>query len=81
MSGAGAEVSSDDWAAAQIAMADLDSLRSITAIALADLDLLYADATLAFEQRQILAQAREEVTGYLREEDATLAELRNTIGQ
>ncbi|WP_209347251.1 hypothetical protein [Pontixanthobacter sp. CEM42] len=80
-SGAGAEVTSDAWAAAQIAMADLDSLRSVTAVALADLDLLFVDSTLAFEQREAVAEVREEVIGYLREEDAALARLRNSIGQ
>ncbi|MDN3645825.1 hypothetical protein QWY75_06370 [Pontixanthobacter aestiaquae] len=78
--GTRAEVTSNAWAAAQIAMADLDSLRSVTAVALADLDLLFVDATLAFEQRQKVAEARDEVIAYLREEDATLADLRARAG-
>ena len=80
-SGANAPITSNAWAAAQVAMADLDSLRSVTAVALADLDLLFVDATLAFEQRQAVTAARDEVIGYVREEDAILAELRNRIGQ
>ncbi|MXO89738.1 hypothetical protein [Pontixanthobacter aquaemixtae] len=80
-SGVGAAVTSDSWAAAQVAMADLDSLRSVTAVALGDLDLLYVDATLAFEQRQAVAAARDEVIGYVREEDRVLAELRGNFGR
>ena len=79
--GADAELSSNAWATAQIAISDLESLRSITAVALGDLDLMFADATLAFEKRQAVAAARDEVLGYLRVEDSTLAELRSRLPQ
>lgn len=78
--GAGAAVASDRWAAAQVALADLDSARSRAAIPLGDLDLLYADATLAWQDREAIAAAREEVIGMVTEEDAILARLRNRIG-
>ena len=78
--GAGAAIASERWAAAQVALADLDSARSRAAIQLGDLDLLYTDATLAWQEREAIAAAREEVTGMIAEEDAILARLRNQIG-
>lgn len=72
--GAGVETSS--WAAAQVALADLDSHRSRTAVALGDLDLIFADATLAFELREPIAAARSEVANMIAQEDAILTELR-----
>lgn len=78
--GAGAGVASDRWAAAQVALADLDSARSRAAVSLGDLDLLYADATLAWQEREAITAARDEVTGMIAEEDAILARLRNRIG-
>jgi hypothetical protein len=78
--GAGAAIASERWAAAQIALADLDSARSRAAIQLGDLDLLYTDATLAWQERETIGTAREEVTGMIAEEDAILARLRNRMG-
>ena len=75
-SGRGAAVASNSWASAQVALADLDSIRSNTAIALGDLDLIFTDATLGFVERGKVAQARDQVLAMVREEDAILAELR-----
>lgn len=72
-SGAGAE--SNRWASAQIALADLDSARSQTAIPLADLDMLHADAALTLEQRRDIINARNAVTGMIAEQDAVLSTL------
>lgn len=72
---------SDSWAAAQVALADLDSLRSQAAVVLADLDLLWADATL--EQgspREAIGAAREAVQAMIRSEDEVLARLRGRVG-
>lgn len=75
----GAAVESNAYADAQIALADLDSHRSRTAVALGDLDLLFAEATLAFELRAPIAEVRSEVAALIAREDAVLAELRGAI--
>lgn len=74
--GRGSATASDNWARAQIALGDLDSLRSQTAVFLGDLDLLYVDATLAFEQREAVGKVRDIVISLVTEEDAELARLR-----
>ncbi|MFZ1742694.1 MAG: hypothetical protein WAT93_07560, partial [Pontixanthobacter sp.] len=45
--GRGAATASDNWAASQVALGELDSLRSQAAVYLGDVDLLFVDATLA----------------------------------
>ncbi|MXO67616.1 hypothetical protein [Pelagerythrobacter marinus] len=75
----GAPVETDRYAAAQVALADLDSHRSRTAIALGDLDALYAQATLTFEARAPIAAARDAVTALVGEQDAILARLRAAL--
>ena len=76
---AGTTVGDDRWGTAQVALASLDSQRSQAAEVLADFDLLFADTTLAFEQREDVGKARNEAEARLREEDAILAELRGAI--
>lgn len=75
----GAPITDDRWAAAQVALADLDSSRSQAAIALGHLDLLFADAALAQVQREEIVGARAEVSALIAEEDRVLAELRGAI--
>ncbi len=75
----GAGVETNSWAAAQVALADLDSHRSRTAVALGDLDLIFADATLAFELREPIADAHSQVADMIAQEDAILAELRGAL--
>lgn len=77
--GGGAGVESDRWAAAQVALADLDSIRSQTAVALGDLDLLFAEATLSFTDRAAVEQTRADVLALIREEDRVLAGLRERV--
>ncbi|GMM94090.1 hypothetical protein [Qipengyuania sp. MTN3-11] len=72
----GAEIGSDSWASAQVALADLDSIRSDTAIALADLDILAIAAEVQAEDKAGIEAARAEVLTLVSEEDRTLAELR-----
>lgn len=71
---------SDSWASAQVALADLDASRSIAAVALGDLDVMFIDATVADEQRAAIAATRTEVVGLVGEEDAVLARLRGRVG-
>lgn len=67
---------SNAWAEAQIALGDLESKRSQAALALGDLDLLYAAASTGFVDRTDIDEARERVIGWIAEEDAVLAGLR-----
>ncbi|MGB3753586.1 MAG: hypothetical protein WA954_06780 [Parerythrobacter sp.] len=78
-SGAGSAITSDRRSAALVALASLDSQRSQAAVVLADLDLIYVDTTLAFEQRNRVAQVREKALQRVREQDAVLAELRGAL--
>lgn len=77
--GSGADIESDAWAAAQIALADLDSQRSQAATALGDLDVLFVEATLEVQAREEIDRARQHVITLLREEDRQLAELRAKV--
>lgn len=76
---AGADTESDRWASAQIALADLDSARSQTAIPLADLDMLHADAALTLEQRKDIGDVRSAVTSMIAEQDAVLSTLQRKM--
>ncbi len=84
--GRGAAPGSESWSVAQVALADLESSRSEAMIALADLDRLYVEASLAAAQSggspelDAVAKAREEVAGWIAEEDAVLAGLRGQVG-
>ena len=75
----GASVGSDAWASAQVALADLDSIRSVTAIALADVDLLYIAASVEGTTTPALTDARQSLLALVQEEDRTLADLRARV--
>lgn len=77
--GAGAPRASDAWAGAQVALADLETQRSKTAIPLADLDALYASQATAFAPMAEIAGARDAVEALVAEEDRVLASLRSRI--
>ena len=62
-----------------MALADLDSARSIAATALGDLDILYTAATVQAQDSAAIAAARETVIALVREEDDVLARLRARI--
>ena len=80
LAGRGADVADNRWAAAQIALADLDGIRSETAVALGDVDLLFVDATLGNVERAAVERTREVIVGLVREEDRMLASLRGEAG-
>lgn len=67
---------SDSWASAEVALSDLDSIRSRAAIALADLDTLWVDATLEGGPREAIGAVRSQVEALIADEDAALARLR-----
>ena len=72
----GAAVGSDSWAAAQVALADLDSARSMAAVALGDLDIIHAAASVQAQDAVRIEAARREVLALIAEEDAVLERLR-----
>ncbi|MBX7501788.1 hypothetical protein K3181_10085 [Qipengyuania sp. YG27] len=76
---AGSSVGSDGWAAAQVALADLDSARSNAAIALGDLDILFTAATVQADDATAIVAARDSVIALVAEEDAVLERLRAQV--
>jgi hypothetical protein len=67
---------SESWAVASVALAGLESARSQAMIALADLDEFYAAARVDGSDVSAIEAARDEVSGWIGEEDAVLATLR-----
>lgn len=75
----GSAIASKGWSSAQTALSDLDSHRSTTAIALADLDKLYAARALELQRRDFIDEARGEVASILARQDETLKRLQGMI--
>lgn len=75
----GADTDSNDWAVAQVALAQLESQRSQSAITLATLDLYYADASLDFTRREQIDDVRNQVLAIVRHEDEVLMRLRGIM--
>ncbi len=66
---------SDSWAVAQVAVADLEARRSRVMVALADLDLIYANASNAGEATDPVADERNAVAEMVEEESTLIGEL------
>ena len=77
----GAGVGSESWSVAQVAVADLEGIRSAAMIALADIDRIYVDAATGGDAIARIEAALGEVNGLVAEEDATIASLLATIGR
>ncbi|MDP4574763.1 hypothetical protein Q9K02_06370 [Qipengyuania sp. G39] len=75
----GAGIGSDSWAAAQVALADLDSSRSLASVPLGDLDILYAAASVQADDTAAIEAARSQVIALVAEEDAALERLRARV--
>ncbi|HCB77184.1 MAG TPA: hypothetical protein DEP68_00230, partial [Erythrobacter sp.] len=75
----GSSIGSDSWAAAQVALADLDSARSNAAIVLGELDTLYTAATVQAEDATAIVEARNTVIALVSEEDSVLERLRAQV--
>ena len=74
----GAARASESWVSAQVALADLQSARSDTMIALAELDELFARERLAYSDAispgaALVEEARETVEILVAEEDSVIA--------
>ena len=68
----GASVDSDAWARAQIAVGSLESARSRTLVALAELDRIAVEAELEFRESPDIAAARDKVAGMADSESAVI---------
>ena len=78
--GSGAAEGSESWAVASIALAELESERSAAMVALADLDQLYAAAGTEGSDITAISAARDEVSGWIGDEDVVLSGLRGRLG-
>jgi len=76
---AGAAVASESWSVASIALASLESRRSDAMIALAELDSLYARERVDGGDGLAIAELRDQVTAWVADEDAALAQLRGRM--
>ena len=74
-------VGSDRWAAAQVAISELDAQRSLTAIPMADLDRLYASRAVLLLPRRSIAEAQSAVQALIEAEDRVLANLKGALAQ
>ncbi len=72
----GSAPGSDAWAAGQVARAGLNSARSETAFAFADLEALTIEARTELVELDALNAIHEEAEGLVREEDRIIARLR-----
>ena len=82
--GRGSRAPADRWVASQIAVAELQALRSVAMIALADLDTLFTQERLAFSGEpspaaQALDRARQQIGAWVEEEDQVIARLAGQI--
>jgi len=68
-------VGSKSWGRAEVALADLRSIRARTAIPLADLDTLVATRSIAGEPVDAIIVARDAVARLIEQEDDVLSEL------
>ncbi len=76
----GAAVASTAWSVASIALAVLESRRSEAMIALADVDALYISARIDGGDEAAIAAVRDQITAWVADEDAVLADLRGRMG-
>lgn len=71
----GAEMGSDGWARASVAVATLEGARSRAMIALADLDRLMVDAAVEGGALDRIVPVRDTVTAQVEEQNATIEAL------
>lgn len=74
-----AAVGSEGWSRAQVAVAGLESARSLAMITLADLDRLYVDAAIEGAELQRIAAARDEVASQVEEQNGTIEALLGSL--
>jgi hypothetical protein len=75
----GAEMGSDAWARASVALAGREGARSKAMIALADLDRLMVDAAVAGGELERIVAVRNAVTAQVDEQNATIERLQRSL--
>lgn len=79
-SSAGAELGSESWNVATVAVSELEAARGEAMVALTELDLLFNEAVLAGQDASGIGLARDTVLGIIGYEDRVLGELRSKLG-
>ena len=77
----GAAIGSENWAIAEVALADLVSARSRIMEPLADVDRLYVDATVEGNALDSIAATRDAMEAQLAAEDAAIERLQQGLSQ
>ena len=75
----GAELGSESWAVASVAVAGLEGTRSRAMIALADLDRLMVDAAVEGGELARIVAVRDAVTAQVNEQNATIEQLLRSL--
>lgn len=76
----GSAVASEAWSVATVAVADLESARSDAMVSLGELDRLYVAERIDGGDGVAIAAARDQVTAWVADEDAVLADLGGRLG-
>jgi hypothetical protein len=77
---AGQARDSQDWSNAQVAIAELEALRSRTMIAVADLDRLYVDATTGGFDTAAIANVRDRAQAIIEHQTDVIVTLQGVLG-
>ena len=75
----GAAVASEQWSVATVALADLTSARSDAMVSLGELDRLYVAERINGGDGSTIAAVRDQVTAWVADEDAVLADLESRM--
>lgn len=71
----GAAAGTEQWAVATVAIAELESARSDVMVSLGELDRLYVSQRIDGGDGEAIAAVRDQVTAWVADEDAVLADL------
>lgn len=77
---AGAAIGSEEWAVAQVEIAGLESLRSDTMLALAEIDSLFVSAVVDGAEYDAAARKRDEIALLVAAQNRVIATLLTTLG-
>ncbi len=76
----GSAIATEAWSVATVAIADLESARSDAMVSLGELDRLYVSERIDGGDGIAIAAVRDQVTAWVADEDAVLADLGNRLG-
>jgi len=77
---AGSAIGSEEWAVAQVEIAGLESLRSDTMLALADIDRIFVASVVDGAEFDAAAKTRNEIALMIAEQDRVISSLLATLG-